>query len=145
MNPSLEQLKKARLAKNAQELLTLAQAEGFPLTSDEARAQFARLHPPMGELSDHELEDVSGGGCGPVYESRYDLGDMVTLKSSVTAPVVTDHAKKCPCKQWTVLDCVWTPTYSSHGLSSQRFLYKLKCSNMECGAELSNIPEDYLV
>lgn len=144
MELSLEQMNKAHLAKNVQELLVLAQAEGIALTPDEAQIQFARLHPPAGELTDRELENVTGGGCGPVYESRYNLGDIVTLKSDA-GTAAENHAKNCPCKQFTVLNCVWKPTYSSHGLTSQTFQYQLKCTRPECGAELSGIPEKHLV
>lgn len=58
-----EQIKKARTAKNAEELLTFAKEDGVELTGDEARKRFA-------ELSDNELDNVSGG-CGepekPIY------------------------------------------------------------------------------
>ena len=47
-----------------EELAALARAEGLTMTDEEARAYFAKLHPPVGELSDDELEAVSGGGCG---------------------------------------------------------------------------------
>lgn len=42
----------------------LAAEQGITLTAEEARALFARLHSPAGELADEELDAVSGGGCG---------------------------------------------------------------------------------
>lgn len=58
------QLQKAQTAATAEELLAMAQAEGYPMTEEEAASVFAMLHPAAGELSDAELENVSGGGCG---------------------------------------------------------------------------------
>ena len=66
MELTLEQRKKARMAKDAQELLELARTEGVELTDRQARDYFTKLHPPAGELADDELEAVSGGGCGGV-------------------------------------------------------------------------------
>lgn len=34
------------------------------LTEEDANRYFKQLHPTVGELSDDELDDVSGGGCG---------------------------------------------------------------------------------
>ena len=57
-----EQLTKAKSAKNAEELLALAKENGMELTEEEAAKYFADLH-KEGELSDDELDNVSGG-CG---------------------------------------------------------------------------------
>ena len=63
MKFTLEQLTKAKAAKNAEELLALAKENGMELTEEEAAKYFADLH-KEGELSDDELDNVSGGGCG---------------------------------------------------------------------------------
>ena len=58
-----EQLEKAKSAKSAEELLSLAKENCIALTEDEAKKYFARLH-NGDELADDELNNVSGGGCG---------------------------------------------------------------------------------
>ena len=60
MTPEL--IEKARQAKSVEELITLAKENGITLSEDEARDYFNQLH-KSGELSDDELDNVSGGGC----------------------------------------------------------------------------------
>ena len=57
-----ELLEKAKAAKSAEELRTIARENGVELTEEEAAAYFSQLH-QSGELSDEELDSVSGGGC----------------------------------------------------------------------------------
>ena len=59
-----ELVNKARKAESVEELLALAKENGIELTNEQAKAFFAQLNPPKGELSDDELDNVSGGGCG---------------------------------------------------------------------------------
>ena len=63
MDLSNELLEKARAAKSAEELLSLAAENGVSLTAEEAKARFAQLTrgTSEGELADEELENVSGG------------------------------------------------------------------------------------
>ncbi|MGN0349992.1 MAG: Nif11-like leader peptide family RiPP precursor [Roseburia sp.] len=61
MNPEL--MKKAKAAKSAEELLALAKESGMELTKEDAAAYFTRLHEKKKELSEEELDNVSGG-CG---------------------------------------------------------------------------------
>ena len=63
MNISKELLEKAKTAKSAEELLELARKENIDMTEEEAAKAFAELH-KNGELSDEELDNVAGGGCG---------------------------------------------------------------------------------
>lgn len=58
-----EVIEKARSAKTAEELLALAKENGVELTAEEVKTFFAQLNPTSGELSDDELDHVSGGGC----------------------------------------------------------------------------------
>lgn len=59
-----EMIEKARAAKSAEELLALAKEIGAEeMTEESAKAYFEQLHPASGELSDDELDNVSGGGC----------------------------------------------------------------------------------
>ena len=60
-------LKKAKEAKLSDELVALANENGVVLTANEAEAYYAQLHPVSGELSDDELDNVSGGGCGEYH------------------------------------------------------------------------------
>ena len=58
-----ELLTRAKAAKTAEELLTLAKENGIEMTAEEAQKIFAQLHSQSGELSDDELDNVSGGAC----------------------------------------------------------------------------------
>ena len=59
-----ELITKAKAAKSVEELLELAKASNVELSEEQAKEYFAKLNPTIGELSDDELDDVSGGGCG---------------------------------------------------------------------------------
>lgn len=61
MKLTKEQLIKAKSAKNAGELIALAKENGIGLTAEDAAKYFAELH-REGDVSDEELENVSGGG-----------------------------------------------------------------------------------
>ena len=58
-----ELIEKAKEAKTPDELMSLAKENGIELTEESAAAYFDRLNPKAGELSDSELDNVSGGGC----------------------------------------------------------------------------------
>ena len=62
MNISKELFEKAKQAKTAEELLEMAKAENIELSAEQAAKAFAELN-KSGELSDEELDNVSGG-CG---------------------------------------------------------------------------------
>ena len=53
---------KAKEAKTAEELLAMAKENGVELCEAMAKSYFEQLH-KSGELSDDELDNVSGGGC----------------------------------------------------------------------------------
>lgn len=65
MNNNLtpEQMRMASEAKNPEELAALAKENGIDLSAEQANAYFERLN-ASGELSDNELDNVSGGYCG---------------------------------------------------------------------------------
>ena len=75
MNISKELIEKAIQAKTAEELLEMAKAENIELTVEQAAKAFAELH-KAGELSDEELDNVSGG-CSPSAPPKYHVGDYV--------------------------------------------------------------------
>ncbi len=55
-------IKKARNCKSTEELIALAKENGAELTCEQAESYFKSMH-ESGELSDEELDNVSGGGC----------------------------------------------------------------------------------
>ena len=106
MNISKELLEKAKTAKSAEELLELAKAENIELTEEQAKEYFATIH-ASGELSDEELDNVSGG-C---YESgdtpKFSVGQHVGVcagRGHAPARILSVSDEKhdgwCKNKQW---------------------------------------------
>ena len=56
-------IEKAKKAKTCEELIELAKGEGVEISAEEAKYYLELLNPKTGELSDDELDDVSGGAC----------------------------------------------------------------------------------
>ena len=69
-----EIMKKAAQAGSVEELLTLAEENEILLTAEQAHTYFDKLH-SKGELSDDELGNVAGGGCG----DNGDNGDVCII------------------------------------------------------------------
>ena len=67
MELSKELLAKAKEAKSIEELIALAKENGIELTVEKAKEYFAKLNAKNEELSDEELDNVSGGGCKSSY------------------------------------------------------------------------------
>lgn len=63
MEYSAELIKLARAAKTPEELRTLAEDNQIALSEEQARDLFDKLN-QAGSLSDEELDNVAGGGCG---------------------------------------------------------------------------------
>ena len=63
MELSEELIAKAKGTKTPEELAALAKESSIDLTEEEAKAYFEQLHPKTGEITDEELDNVSGGGC----------------------------------------------------------------------------------
>ena len=63
MEMNRELVEKAKKAESKEELIAMAKENGTELTPESAEAYFKLLHPKTGEVSDDELENVSGGGC----------------------------------------------------------------------------------
>ncbi|MBR1578926.1 MAG: Nif11-like leader peptide family RiPP precursor [Selenomonadaceae bacterium] len=68
-----EQLTKARACASAEELRSLAKAEGIELTDEEAEAYFAELNSV--HVSDEELDAVAGGSSKCPEEDEGCLGE----------------------------------------------------------------------
>ena len=82
-NFNAEMIEKAKVAKTAEELLEIAKAEGVEMTADDAAAYFEQLNPKSGELSDDDLDNVAGGGCGGSVR----VGDNVRVTSGETCQI----------------------------------------------------------
>lgn len=84
MNISKELFEKAKAAKTAEELFEMAKAEHIELTEEQAAKAFAQLN-KNGELSDEELDNVSGGGnCEDSCKFKYNVGDHVIVKGQLS-------------------------------------------------------------
>ena len=64
-----EQIMKAVQCKTADELMSLAKAEGFAITKEEAEAYLAELADV--ELDEAQLKKAAGGGCYPDCKNDY--------------------------------------------------------------------------
>ena len=85
MKFSNEMIEKAKTAKTAEELLEMAKAENVELTEEQAAKVFEEVN-KAGELSDEELDNVSGGCAGP-YQSGdtplFNSGDRVKYRKKI--------------------------------------------------------------
>ncbi len=98
MNLTSEIMEKAKQAKSADELLTIAKENGMEMTEEEAKAYFAQLHPASGEIADDELENVAGGGCAAKgiatpHENLVNVGTKVRLHW--TENLSNSYSSKC--------------------------------------------------
>lgn len=93
--PSPELMQKANLAKTPEELQAIAGESGMELTARQAQDYFAQLH-KTGELSDDELDNVSGG-CG---------GDSGPDPLEISATYLNYmEPEKSVCQYFTCEDC----------------------------------------
>ena len=131
----MDQLSKRALAaeaESAEALRALAAEHGISLTGEEARAYFAKLHPPVGELADDELEAVSGGGCGsagytaPTPKQVHFVGDEIPMEE-IPRNIVYKlfHADCRFCRSFQVTE--------AH-LGKTEWTYRLQCTS--CGASM---------
>ena len=98
MNLTSEIMEKAKQAKSADALLTIAKENGMEMTEEEAKAYYAQLHPASGEIADDELENVAGGGCAAMgiatpYENLVNVGSKVRLHW--TENLSNSYSSKC--------------------------------------------------
>ncbi|MBO5968441.1 MAG: hypothetical protein J6S14_08085 [Clostridia bacterium] len=91
MTMSKELLEKAKAVNSAEELLALAKENNVELTEESSKAYFelVQAQSKNGELSDEELDNVSGGGC------HASDGRLVTTVAN-------------SCKHWRYKRCWWT-------------------------------------
>ena len=110
-NLTPEMIEKAKAARSAEELLALAKENNVEMTEDEAKTYFAQLNPKGGEVSDDELENVSGGGCSdpevPCYGSceRWVCRKCGTPYSETVKYSFGDSRYCHNCKPWRIVSC----------------------------------------
>ena len=92
MKFSNEMIEKAKTAKSAEELLAMSKAEGFELPEGEAKTVFSKLN-KTGELSDEELNNVSGG-CGSGDEPLFTVGQWVYVRATNAAALILENLGK---------------------------------------------------
>ncbi len=98
MELNKELVAKAKEAKTPEELMALAKEAGIELTEESAASAFEQLNPKTGELSDSELDNVSGG-CGGGYDAsrpypQFAVGESVLyIHSWLGANRITDSGK----------------------------------------------------
>ena len=81
MNFNAEMIEKAKAAESVEQLLEIAKANNVEMTADEVATYFAQLNPKSGELSDDDLDAVSGGfGCEGSSTAN-DIGKLVCVTS----------------------------------------------------------------
>ena len=83
-----EMIEKAKTATNAEELLAMAKAGGMELTAEDAKTYFEMLNPKTGELSDDELDAVSGGGCKSKKSGRTVVTNLCTCFTGMWEPLI---------------------------------------------------------
>lgn len=71
-----ELIEKAKQAASTEELIAIAKEKGIELSQTDAERYFKCLN-TQGELSDDELNDVSGGGCRKVPTGFCRCGGMI--------------------------------------------------------------------
>ncbi len=102
MEMNKELIAKAKEAKSADELMTLAKENGVELTKEEADTYFGQLNPKTGELSDEELDNVAGGGC---YASDGYLMTTIGYKCKYFEKGAAGiNGTCCACKYWDQRD-----------------------------------------
>ena len=114
MKISKELLEKAKQAKTAEELLAMAKAENIELTVEQAAKAFAELN-KAGELSDEELDNVAGGGCGgseTTGKRKFNVGDHVLVKKYYPATVVSYRTGRYDGKTYYVYDVRYEKPYN---------------------------------
>ena len=88
-NLTPELIAKAKAAKSAEELLELAKENGVELSEEEAKTCFEQLH-ANSEVSDDELEAVSGGG---ICQDIIDFFQSRNRRNDSTCPYCGDKPK----------------------------------------------------
>ena len=84
---------KAKSAKTPEELIEIAKENDVEMTEESAKAYFDLLHPKTGEMSDDELDNVSGGG-GSGDEPLFAVGQWVYVRATNAAALILENLGK---------------------------------------------------
>lgn len=86
-NINREQMEMARNAESIEEVISLAKEQGYDISESEAGKIYEYLH-RHGELSEEELNSVSGGGCNDGGSTpKFSVGQTVYI-------VLSSYARK---------------------------------------------------
>lgn len=125
MKLTSEVFEKAKSCKSEEELASLAKKEGFEMSEEEIKETFETLN-KKGELSDDELDKVSGG-CDESGETPlYQVGDKVkfyaagVLQHSVIEEVSEERLGSFG-KEWC-----YKVSYEVYGSKATKWLYESK-------------------
>ncbi len=58
-----EQIQQARACASPEELIALVQESGMEISEEDAKLLYEKMNPACGEMTDEELDSVTGGGC----------------------------------------------------------------------------------
>ncbi len=123
-NISLQEImEKAKTANSPEELLALAKENDYPLSEEDANACFERMN-KTGELSDSELDSVSGGAC-----YRDDKRMVINLMHS--------------CPHYVCQDCGKGKNYCTHHGGVYKFCGKCIYEEYVSPVWVCNCPENY--
>ena len=134
-----ELFNQAKEAKTIEELLKMAEENGIKMTKDQAEELFAKLNPAQGELSDDELDNVAGGGCGEEAgpTPKFAIGDLVRSSAYTTCSDCRRAAG------WPVdfpvatgkIEWIEFPT----DINNYEYIYHMRC--VDCGGIEANAAE----
>ncbi len=109
-------LEKAKNAKTVEELAAVAKENGVELTAEEAKTYFAQINSKKGELTDDELDNVSGGGkCGTIY---YENRPVITALNSCDLFQRPNTWEKTPGESGYCKDCRYSRTVGTSAVTA---------------------------
>lgn len=131
-----ELIRRAKSAASVEELMAHAKESSIELTEEQAVELFAKLHAVAGELSDDELNNVAGGGCGEDTPLRPDFqpGDHVMANGMKSCQDSTGMSPSdCTSAYWIVTDVAY---------DDARRCWRVCCVCPDCGkrADWSAVP-----
>ena len=101
-----ELIEKAKTAKSPEELIALAKENGTEMTEERAKKCFEHLHSEGSELSDDELDNVSGGGClGEDYDNRIKVSPTDRDCMYYACGICEEQAGHCKCRTYEEHNC----------------------------------------
>lgn len=121
-------------AGSAAELMRLAADEGITLPAELAQELFDRYHPRVGHLTDEELENVCGGGCGGLAwldPPRFHTGDHVMENGQTLCGTQRGDYRGAQYVMTTCSSARWVVQSVSLNSSGTDYLCTVQCP--QCG------------